>query len=287
MVGKAGYAAESTGGRLKFNSYIIVPRKKVKKVSEAGFIPGIYNYCDRWCEKCQQRLRCMSYVMGKKLEERGGFEPERQEAQEDENIWTRLKSVFESTYEVLHELADERGIDVEDIYVSENINKEFWGEEYEGRLKGLKEILLIGESDIIRICMIYEFLADKCLEKVFELLDDREGKMEPIDEALEVVGWYLDLIQAKMRRALCAYYYHSEKEEEHTEDYNGSAKVALISIDRSLENWRIVEKYCPHFKEDINHLVVVLEQLRSDIEAQFPTARGFLRPGFELQVQEK
>lgn len=229
----------------------------------------------------------MSYVMGKKLEERGGFEPERQEAQEDENIWSRLKAVFESTYEVLHELADERGIDVEDIYVSENINKEFWGEEYEIRLKGQKEILLIGESDIIRICMIYEFLADKCLEKIFEFLDDREGKMEPIDEAMEVIGWYLDLIQAKMRRALCAYYYHSEKEEDHTEDYNGSAKVALISIERSLENWQVVEKCCPHLKKDINHLVVVLEQLRSDIEAQFPTARGFLRPGFELQVQEK
>lgn len=228
----------------------------------------------------------MSFVMGKKLEERGRLYPERQEAQEDENIWTRLKSVFESTYEVLHELADERGIDVEDIYVSENINKEFWGEEYESRLKGQKEVLLIGESDIIRICMIYEFLADKCLERVFELLDDRGGKMEPIDEALEVVGWYLDLIQAKMRRALFAYYYHSEKEEDHTEDYNGSAKVALISIDRSLENWRIVEKYCPHFKEDINHLVVVLEQLRSDIEAQFPIARGFLRPGFELQEEK-
>ena len=48
------------------------------------------------------------------------------------SIWARLKEVFESTYEVLHELAEERGLNVEDIYASENIDREFWGEDYEG-----------------------------------------------------------------------------------------------------------------------------------------------------------
>ena len=86
---------------------------------DVGFIPGIYNYCDRWCEKCEQQLRCMSFVMGKKIEEKGGFNFEREGHREDESIWARLKEVFESTYEVLHELAEERGLDVEDIYASE------------------------------------------------------------------------------------------------------------------------------------------------------------------------
>ena len=93
---------------------------------DVGFIPGIYNYCDRWCEKCEQQLRCMSFVMGKKIEEKGGFNFEREGHREDESIWARLKEVFESTYEVLHELAEERGLNVEDIYASENIDREFW-----------------------------------------------------------------------------------------------------------------------------------------------------------------
>ena len=92
-----------------------MPKKKLKKVSEIGFIPGIYNYCDRWCEKCDQQLHCMSYVMGKRLEEKGGFDFNRDSSGEDDSLWSRLKNVFESTYEVLHELAKERGVEVEDI----------------------------------------------------------------------------------------------------------------------------------------------------------------------------
>ena len=44
--------------------------KKEKKIVDTGFVPGIYNYCDRWCERCPLQLRCMSYMMGKKLKER-------------------------------------------------------------------------------------------------------------------------------------------------------------------------------------------------------------------------
>ena len=27
------------------------------------FISGIYNYCDRWCERCALSHRCLSYAM--------------------------------------------------------------------------------------------------------------------------------------------------------------------------------------------------------------------------------
>jgi len=27
------------------------------------FIPGIYNYCDRWCERCPFTSRCLTYAM--------------------------------------------------------------------------------------------------------------------------------------------------------------------------------------------------------------------------------
>ena len=167
---------------------------------DVGFIPGIYNYCDRWCEKCEQQLRCMSFVMGKKIEEKGGFNFEREGHREDESIWARLKEVFESTYEVLHELAEERGLDVEDIYASENIDREFWGEDYEGTPRE-QVYQKLESSDLLRICSIYEYWADKCLEQLYEIINDKE-KNELLEEALEVVGWYPDLIQAKIRRAL-------------------------------------------------------------------------------------
>lgn len=262
---------------------VIVPRKKIKNITDAGFIPGIYNYCDRWCEKCELCLRCMSFVMGKKLEEKGGFNIDKEIVQGEEGVWPRLKSVFESTYEVLHEVAEERGIEVEDIYASENIDREFWGEDFEGNAKSEKYIAFIESSDIIRICMIYEDLADKCLEKIFEFFDEQQQDKtaeKAADEALDVINWYLDLIQAKMRRALYGYY-QSEEKGKQDDDYNGSAKVALIAADRSLEKWKVLYSRCVVFKKEISHLIVILEQLRIDIEGHFPDARAFLRPGFE------
>lgn len=261
----------------------MVAKKKSKKVTDVGFIPGIYNYCDRWCEKCEQRLHCMSFVMGKKIEEKGGFSFDREVSREDENIWTRLKNVFDSTYEVLHELAEERGIDVEDIYTSENIDKDFWGENFEDRSKGESCNLQVEASDIIRICMIYEDMGDKCLERIFEQLDEKDKREtgEAVDDAVEVVNWYLDLIQAKMRRALYGYFYQESFGKRDTEDFNGSAKVALIAVDRSIESWRLIREICPDHLREIRHLLVVLEQLQTDIGKQFPGAREFRRPGFD------
>lgn len=219
--------------------------------------------------------------MGKKLEERGGLNFDRELARGEESIWSRLKEVFESTYEVLHELAEERGIEVEDIYAAENINKEFWGEDFENRSKGEKCNFLVENSDIVRICMIYEDLADKCLERIFEFINTGENSDRGLDDALEVVNWYLDLIQAKMRRALYGYYYQQESENTESEDYSGSAKVALLAIDCSMENWKRIQRNCLNYKREIEHLLVVLTQLKTDIELQFPHAREFQRPGFE------
>lgn len=221
----------------------------------------------------------MSFVVGKKIEEKGGFNFEREVHQEDQSVWTRLKEVFESTYEVLHELAEERGLSVEDIYASENIDREFWGEDYEYNQR--EQIYLkLESSDLLRICNIYEYMADKCVEQLYEIINDKE-KNEPLEEALEVVGWYPDLIQAKIRRALYGYHYSLANKSKTPEDYNGSAKVALIGVERSIANWKIIQPLCPAYRKEISHLLVVLEQLRNEADEYFPKAMTFVRPGFD------
>lgn len=256
-------------------------KKRLKKLVESGFIPGIYNYCDRWCERCEQQLHCMSFVMGKRIEEKGGFNFGQEVDQEEESIWSRLKNIFESTYEVLHELAEEQGIEVEDIYASENINKEFWGEELENRTKVEEYSRRVEMSDIVRICVIYENLADKYLERIFDYFEGLGVKDKVLDEAFDVVNWYLDLIQAKMRRAFYGYYHEKSLDGKEVEDYNGSAKVALIAIERSIEGWHIIREKCLDYRQEIGHLLVILSQLAEDINKQFPQAWDFQRPGFD------
>ena len=37
---------------------------EVYRARDPKLIPGIYNYCDRWCERCPFTSRCMVYAMG-------------------------------------------------------------------------------------------------------------------------------------------------------------------------------------------------------------------------------
>lgn len=263
-----------------------MPKKKLKKPIETGFVPGIYNYCDRWCEKCEQQQRCMSFVMSKKMEEKGRVDFDEEELDGKGNVWSKLKHIFESTYEVLHELAEERGIEVEDIYTSENINREFWGEDFEHQLPSKQLNARIEMSDIIRMCLIYENLTEKYLDNILELFDKKKKgeNKNLLEEAFLTIDWYQNLIQSKMRRALYAYFQRIHSNHP-LEDYNGSAKVAFIALDRSVESWKIINEYFPTCKREISHLQVILQQLRMDMERQFPSARTFLRPGFETSPE--
>ena len=39
--------------------------------TQDGFILGIFNYCDRWCERCPFTSRCRSFSMGQAMERQG------------------------------------------------------------------------------------------------------------------------------------------------------------------------------------------------------------------------
>lgn len=267
-------------------------KKELKKLAEAGFIPGIYNFCDRWCEKCTQKTKCMSFVVGKKMEEKLGttFEGGNLQA-EKENTWVYLKNIFDSTYEILHDLAEERGIEIEDIYASEDVDKGLWADEYNQALQDEEyNDLEVTVSEIVQICIIYENLSEECLEKVFAVLDEKEWEPDSFEgkettDALDKISWYLDVIQSKIRRALLGHWQSRDAvvRKQSEDDCNGSAKVALLCMEASDMSWEILKKYCPlEVKKNIIHLQVVLGQLVRDVEARFPDARKFRRPGFDL-----
>jgi hypothetical protein len=64
-------------------------------------------------------------------------------------------------------------------------------------------------------------------------------------------------------------------------DSDGSAKVALIAIDRSIAAWGAMRNHFPEQEDTILDLLVHLDRLRRKIEKTFPDARAFVRPGFD------
>src|SRR4030042_2961488 len=94
-------------------------RDRLKKlVAEKRFIPGIYNYCDRWCERCPQTAHCLNFAISKE----DSSDPETQDIR-NEAFWKKLSGIFEETLELLKESAKEWGVDLDTLDSVDDMEK--------------------------------------------------------------------------------------------------------------------------------------------------------------------
>ena len=114
-----------------------------------------------------------------------------------------------------------------------------------------------------------------------------EDELISINDSIEVIRWYQFQISVKPKRAV-----ESASEEGRSEstdllkDSDGSAKVALIGIDRSLSAWNVLLNRLTGDQYRIRHLIGLLENIRQRVETHFPRARAFVRPGFDTQRKD-
>lgn len=195
------------------------------------------------------------------------FAEEEQSADQDHDItqqafWQTLAENFKRTRRMVETMAAEMGIEFDPVEMAK-IEKDL--ETKRGEIR--REPLVI--------------LAEKYRKEVSALLSSNkftETDSDEIDEdMLSIVHWYLFFISAKIQRA---FYSLDEAEKNNSQsDSNGSMKIALIAIDRSIAAWsNLIDR--ANF-EQIQPIVAGLETLRRGCEDEFPGARDFLRPGFD------
>ncbi len=81
---------------------------KIKALTDnPAFISGIYNYCDKWCERCPITARCSVFAM-----EADDRSPDSRDP-ENEKFWKHLQGNLASTIELLREMAEEAGVGVD------------------------------------------------------------------------------------------------------------------------------------------------------------------------------
>jgi hypothetical protein len=258
-------------------------KKRMDDLAEnPRFIPGIYNYCDRWCERCTFTSRCMNYAMA----EAECDSPESRDINNKE-FWDKLHGIFATTLEMVKEKAQEMGIDLDAIDFEEA------AEQTKRVRKAAKE------QPYSRAAMKYLKIVDAWFKSNEELLEDKSDELQtlaqadipgtsPTDEAvsihdcLEVVRWYQHQIYVKLCRAATGMLHAELEDNEYApQDANGSAKVALIGIERSTGAWAGLLHHFPDQEHEILDLLVLLQRLRRQVEVAFPDARTFLRPGFD------
>jgi hypothetical protein len=101
-----------------------------------------------------------------------------------------------------------------------------------------------------------------------------------------IIDWYLHFIHVKFMRAIMGKMEDDGWEEEngYQKDSDGSAKIALIGIDRSIEAWTTLLQLVPTLEDNIITLLALLQKSKRIAEAAFPNARNFIRPGFDEYV---
>ena len=70
-------------------------------------ISGIYNYCDRWCERCPLTSRCLVYA----TEQVENNSPESRDVR-NEAFWQKLGSIYVETREMIAVWAREAGVNL-------------------------------------------------------------------------------------------------------------------------------------------------------------------------------
>jgi hypothetical protein len=263
-----------------------VDKERIKKLAEnPNFMPGIYNYCDRWCERCHLTSRCMNFALGEEQ-----FDDPQARDINNKVFWQKLSEIFQTTFEMLKETADEMGIDLNAID----------HEEFAKQEERVHEI--VKDQPYTKAAFAYVEMLNKWFESNKDLLEEKGDELQTlalaqipgtrpdkdalkIQDCLEVIRWYQHQIYVKLCRSASGLIRGELEDLEYFPlDANGSAKVAIIGIERSIAAWGGLLNQFPQQERSILELLVNLKMLLRQVEAAFPGARAFVRVGFDTAV---
>ena len=262
------------------------PRKRKLDPDDPHFIPGIHNYCDRWCERCEFSHRCYNFAVNERY---FGEDPEARDMT-NQKFWNTLKRIYADAQKTLDQSLARfaAATDAKSIEAADAREKHV---ERRARAIGQKET---------KLALTYAHMVDEWfnnelrlpLEHVQDLerrvesgevsVANAKGDLVRLNDCVEVIRWYQHFIFVKLGRAFSSLVEEQENPEfAHEHDADGTAKVALISIDRSIEAWSALREMFPQKTDTILENLVTLSRLRTGLSAKFPKARKFKRPGFD------
>jgi hypothetical protein len=243
------------------------------------FIPGIYNYCDRWCERCTMSGSCALYS-----EEQAAIAANPDIADKDNPaFWNYIGEQFKKTMKMIMEDAAKRGID---LTMTEE-DMQAYDEARDLERKKQDATLYIKLARQYRktakawLDEHVEALRDLSIQQLELNMPDAEAKVAKLSDALDVIYWYLFQIEIKLRRATDSFEINNEDDDDLQSDANGSAKVALLAIERSLGAWSVLHEELPEEQDVILDFLVVLQKIRGLVKGAFPNAMAFKRAGFD------
>jgi hypothetical protein len=273
----------------------------IQLAANRDLISGIYNYCDRWCERCPFTTRCLVFATEKAD---GAFDDSEIDDINNAKFWQKLESTFKEVRRMIVDWAEEEGIDLKTLE-----GEVLLADREQQRQDAKEHQLSLAARRYAKLVQGW-FEQELAIER--RVHDDTTGAANSVEEdidvsdAIEVIRWYQFFIPSKIFRALMSFEHQMSAgplvpdepreaagpvaDEMFVEisgnHADGSAKIALIAIDRSLNAWHILQRSLPEKTDSIVPMLVTLDRIRNATEATFPRARDFMRPGFDETQSE-
>ena len=230
----------------------------------AGYIDFISAYCDRWCERCAFTSRCSAFAAEAAIAMCGDVED-------------GLALAVGPPADVESGPA----VPTDREWLAELDNAELSPEERaEHDRRARTRRARVDDSPIVRQSWAVSMLAHQW----FAAHASAIAAADPVlGEALTVARYDEFLVTVKLTRAV-----NGRDEFEHGEmieadpvqnDWNGSAKLALICLARSTEAWHVIAQASGD--EQSVDIASRLDALQREVEQSFPAAHAFVRPGFD------
>jgi hypothetical protein len=257
------------------------------------FIAGIHHYCDRWCERCLFSHRCYKFAYTEQL--LGSITTPKKKRLGTLTVFDALSRVVSEARHNLEVAAQKHTAGSDDQKLIANVAVE----------KRIQRRALRAGARETKAAHTYARMVDEWFNNELQLplqyirsleknvrhgtmsVTDAKGDLVRLNDCVEIIRWHQHLIYVKLCRA-----FSSQVEEEGlpartVRDSDGSAKVALLSIDHSIEAWTKLCDMFPVKSDSVLEILVHLDRLRRSVAGKFPKARRFSRPGFDPKRTRK
>jgi hypothetical protein len=261
--------------------------RRILDPDDPHFIAGIHHYCDRWCERCLFSHRCFKFAYTERL--LGNVTAGAKRRTSTQTVFDALTRVLSEARHDLDLAARKAGGDDQKLIANVAVEK---------RIQ--RRALRAGARET-KAAHTYARMVDEWFNNELQLplryirsLESRvragsisvtaaKGDLVRLNDSVEVIRWHQHLIYVKLCRAFSSQVEEESTRERMPKDSDGSAKVALLSIDQSIAAWSQLCEMFPVKSDSVLEILVHLDRLRRGVVGKFPRARRFARPGFDAK----
>ncbi len=251
--------------------------------TNTDLIPGIYNHCDTWCERCLFTSRCHSFRIQVETGLANPMNPGSDLVQQLTDALSLTKQYIKNLNRANASSPSTDPAESDLHLLEQNVVAPPVGAQHQPVTQLANDYLkqtgvwLRDEKNMLEQAgrqQLYEVnLGLRAEEDVMPML-------HALKDAWEMIRWYRTLIPVKIQSALRAL--TDPTNDARLNAYHlGKAKLVLVSIDQSLAAWQTMLRHYPDKVDNMLDMLSLLSRLRREVELLFPEARAFRRPGLD------